>query len=347
MSRWLSLVALLGGCDKLFSLDELDHVTPVSDAFEPDANDPMLDKWRATTSLPVGRDYNHSHAALVDDTLFMVGGFDTVVGLETDVVYRATVTDGEVGAWSTTTSLPQGRAFGDVVTIGQRLYLVGGAYYSGAQTSVYVADVTSGMIDSWSATTALPVPSKAQGAVAVNGYLYSIGGGDATNDRHAEVYVAPVLSSGSLGSWQATTALPAPRANLSVVSARGFIYAIGGDDEQVELTTTVYVAMPDADTGDVGSWLTTTPLPTPRRGFVALTDGRHIYVIGGETSGGAIGEVLYSEIAGDGTIGPWQPTEPLLLPRYRHAGVLANGNLFVLGGATTTTSVEHSSQHVP
>jgi hypothetical protein len=54
--------------------------------------------------------------------------------------------------------------------------------------------------------------------------------------------------------------------------------------------------------------------------------------------------VLYSKILDDGTLGPWEVTASLLVPRYRHAGVLANGKLFVLGGAEAATSVEQSTQ---
>jgi N-acetylneuraminic acid mutarotase len=350
MGRWLSLIALLGGCDKLFSLTTVPDVVidaSLPDATVPDASGPTLAPWTATTSLPSGRDYNHPHAAFVSDTLFMVGGFDVTDNLETAIVYRATFASGELGAWTETTPLPAARALGDVVTIDQRLYVVGGANFGGAQISVYVGDVTTaGEIPSWSATTQLPKAIKAHSAVAANGYVYSVGGGDANNVRLADVYVAPVEPNGNLGAWLATTSLPSPRANLCAVAARGYLYAIGGDDDQMLPTATVYVAALDPMTGTVGPWSTATPLPAPLRGSSVVTDSNHIYVIGGE-GGAASAEVLHSQIADDGTLGPWESAEPLLLPRYRHAAVLSNGLLFVLGGASTPTSVERSSQLAP
>lgn len=342
MARWLFACALLGGCDTVFSVDKVDEI-PI-DAAPPDASGPLLDNWRATTPLPAGRDYNHAHASVVDDTLFMIGGFDASLG-ETAIVYRATITDGELGAWTETTPLPLARALGDVVSIQQRVYVVGGANFGGAQSSVYFADVTAGAIGSWAATTPLPLAIKAHAAVTANGYLYAIGGGDTTNARHAEVQVAPIQTNG-LGAWQPTTSLPGPRAGLGAVTARGYIYAIGGDDALVQTTSTVFVAALDPATGAVGAWSTTTSLPVPRKSLVAVTDGIHIYVIGGE-GGPANAEVLHSRIGDDGALGPWETNAPLLQPRYRHSAVLANGLLFVLGGATTPKSVERSSQLVP
>jgi N-acetylneuraminic acid mutarotase len=347
MWRWFGMLALLGGCDKLFSLDQLDEIEVVVDAYQPDASGPTLDRWRAATPLPVGRDYNHSHAAFVGDTLFMIGGFDVSVGLETAKVYRATVTGGDLGAWTETMPLPAARALSDIVTIDQRMYVVGGANFGGAQPSVYIADATlAGDITSWSATTELPVALKAHGVVTANGYLYAIGGGDMNNIRRAEVYVAPVQANGSLGTWQATTSLPSPRANLCAITAGGYLYAIGGDDVTIQSTATVYVASLDPDTGSVGPWSVTTAMPAPRQGFSALTDGNHIYVIGGDTP--AVGsQVLHSRIGTDGTLGPWETNEPLLVPHFRHSAAMANGLLFVLGGATSPTNVERSSQLVP
>lgn len=347
---WVSRLALivLCSCEKLFSLDVVAPPPPsdAADARSADAAEPALAKWSAATSLPTARDYNHAHAAFVGDTLYVIGGYDVAKSIETDVVYRATSNAGELGAWTTTTSLPAPRALGDVVTIGSRIYVVGGANFSGAQMTVYTGEPdTTGNIPSWSATTALPVPRKAHAAAAANSYLYSVGGADASNARQVSVFYAPVQGDGSLGSWQVTTALPSPRANLGAVAAGGFLYAIGGDEDDSTIHATVYVAALDPINGAVGAWTTTTALPSERRAFVAVTDGSYIYVIGGAGSF-ATGEVRYSRIGDDGTLGTWEGSEPLLMPRYRHSGVLANGHLFVAGGALAATSVEHSSQGV-
>jgi len=296
----------------------------------------------------VGRDYNHTHAAFVGNTLYVIGGFDVMVGLETSIVYRASFEDGRLGAWSTTTALPAERALGDVVVLDDRVYVVGGANFGAAQSSVYYADdAATGDITRWSAASSLPVAIKAHAAAAANGYLYAFGGGDLTNVRQAAVYVAAVQANGGLGTWQASTPLPAVRANFSGVAARGFLYAIGGDDAQEQATDTVFVAALDPTTGAVGTWSETTRLPAARKGLVAVTDGNHVYVIGGQGSGAPSSEVLHSRIGDDGALGPWEPNEPLLMPRMRHAAVLANGNAFVLGGATSATSVEQSTQLVP
>lgn len=343
MRAWQLGLVVLCGCDKLFSLDAVADPPPI-DAVDapPDAAEPRLTKWMPATPLPAGRDYNHQHAAFVGDTLYLIGGYASG---EQDVVYRATASDGVLGSWTQTAPLSAPRAVGDVVTIGNRIYVVGGANGGGAQSSVYVGEAAeaTGDIASWSPVSPLPEPRKAHAAAAANGYLYAFGGGDTLNTRQTTVFYASVRADGSLGVWQPSEPLPAPRANLGGVAARGYLYAIGGDDADVSGHATVWYAALDPDDGHVGPWIATTSLPTARTSLVAVTDSSHIYVIGGWASG-ATSEVLYSKIGDDGQLGAWDSNEPLLTPRHRHAGVLANGHVFVLGGAEAPTSVEHAAQ---
>lgn len=349
MRQWRLALVLLCSCEKLFNLDVVGAPPPgdAADARSADAAEPTLAKWTAATSLPVGRDYNHAHAAFIGDTLYVIGGYDVAQSRETEVVFRATSNGGVLGAWMTTTPLPVPRALGDVVTIDTRIYVVGGANGAGAQTTVYSGEPdATGNIPSWSSTTPLPEPRKAHAAASANGYLYTVGGAELTNARQTSVFYAPVRGDGTLGSWQVTTPLPSPRANLSAVATSGFLYAIGGDEDDATTRSTVYVAALDPSNGAVAAWTATTALPIARKGLVAVTDGSYIYVIGGAGTS-ATGEIRYSRIGADGTLGPWESSEPLLMPRFRHTGVLANGHLFVAGGALAATSVEHSSQGVP
>lgn len=342
----LALV-LLSGCDKLFSLEAVDDPLRDADAIDavsPDAAEPQLGKWTMTTSLPADRDYNHPHSAAIGDTVYLIGGFDVATGTETAVVYRATATGPSLGPWTTTAPLPAPRALGDVVTVGSRIYVVGGANLSGAQSTVYVAEPDgTGSIPSWSAATPLPEPRKAHAIASVANHIYVVGGADTANVRQTTVFHALVQQTGGLGAWQETAPLPAIRANLGVVAVGNSLYAIGGDDDAGTPYDTVYVAAIDPATGELAPWTATTSLPAPRKAYVALSDGSHIYVIGGAGQS-ATSEVSYSEVAADGALGPWAPTEPLLFPRYRHSGVIANGNLFVLGGALAASSVEVATQ---
>jgi N-acetylneuraminic acid mutarotase len=343
MRRWFVCLVVLCGCHELFSLDEVGPPPLVDgppDAV-PDAPPPVLGKWEQATGLPAGRDYNYRHAAFVNDTLFIIGGFDAG---ETTSVLRAPVVNGTLGTWTATASLPAPRAVGDVVTIGSRIYAIGGANGGAAQISVYVGESDAGgSIASWSAAPELPAPRKAHGSAVANGHIYVVGGGDDLNKRVATVYFAAVDATGKVAPWQTTVPLPAPRANHATVAARGFLYAIGGDDADPTNFTNVYYTALDPVTGQATQWNETTPLPIARKDAVAVTDGLHIYIIGGVGTA-MTSEVRYTTVAEDGTLSPWDITEPILMPRFRHAAVLGNGQLFVLGGAGAETSVEHAWQ---
>ena len=82
-------------------------------------------------------------------------------------------------------------------------------------------------------------------------------------------------------------------------------------------------------------WLQTTPLPD---GYISHTlsyASGYLYNIGGssDTEGDPDGtNVFYAQVHSDGTIGAWTNATPLPVAVLNHAGVAANGFMFVLGG---------------
>jgi len=97
---------------------------------------------------------------------------------------------------------------------------------------------------SWTSTSALPVGLSGHEAafVEISGaattrVIYVVGGADSTRVPRTTVYYAIVGTTGTLGSWTATAALPAARAfsqavvataGNSNVSGAGYLYVLGG-----------------------------------------------------------------------------------------------------------------------
>src|SRR4029079_14465961 len=112
--------------------------------------------------------------------------------------------------------------------------------------------------------TQLALPqARTDGAAVLMGSLILYFGGTDGKAATDTVYVARTVATGNFDSWTEGSKLPAPRANASVVSVAGSIYVIGGADAANAPTDTVFVLSPNALTGALGEWTTSTVLKLP------------------------------------------------------------------------------------
>ena len=99
-----------------------------------------------------------------------------------------------------------------------------------------------------------------------------------------------------------------------------------------EFLNDVQVAPILAD-GRLGPWSETTPFPIQRFALASVAVNGYLYVLGGandtirETA-----DVSFAPIHPDGTIGAWQSTTPLPVPRETFSVALHDGRLYVTGG---------------
>ncbi|AKV03804.1 hypothetical protein AKJ09_10467 [Labilithrix luteola] len=121
--------------------------------------------------------------------------------------------NGTLEAWKAIAATPVGasNAIPQVVTVGQRLYLVGtSSDTSSGSNLVYVADVgTDGALGAWQQVEPFPVPRYQYRALAHDGFIYVLGGlGDADGKALSSVYFTKTKSDGTLDLWQEATSLP-------------------------------------------------------------------------------------------------------------------------------------------
>lgn len=143
----------------------------------------------------------------------------------------------------------------------------------------------------------------------------------------------------NVSSWSAGVPLPSGRRGHGMVRVGTRLYVLGGCLSLVSgnncgpYTADVHAADIDPATGGPSSWVPMTPLPSGREWFGAVASAGFIYAVGGRTGAGALTEVLVSRVAEDGTLGPWNPTTPLPLPRAQFGLAVHRGSLYVVGGA--------------
>src|SRR5206468_1070083 len=101
--------------------------------------------------------------------------------------------------------------------------VIGGEGLSFAMNDVYMACPIAGTIPSWTSVSALPLGAQEHAAVAVDSCgtccLYVLGGCNASwGSNSSDVYSAPVLAGGLLGSWSSTSPLPVGMAELGAAT---------------------------------------------------------------------------------------------------------------------------------
>ncbi|HEY7735879.1 MAG TPA: hypothetical protein VH813_03725 [Candidatus Limnocylindrales bacterium] len=185
----------------------------------------------------------------------------------------------------------------------------------------------------------LPAPRTDGGAVQLGKRILFIGGSDG-QAAAPDVFVAPVVDSGTFDQWEKGPPLPAGRSDAGVAFLGGSIYVVGGADENGDPTDTTYILTPDPETGDLGEWRdgkdekTPLTLPEPRSGasLVALGDG--LLLIGGTGPDGVTKSVWKSTLdTKTGLLGAWTPGNELNQPSTQAIAVQNGDYVWLYGGS--------------
>ena len=133
----------------------------------------------------------------------------------------------------------------------------------------------------------------------------------------------------------------------AAVASNSFIYTTGGTDDGITFTSTVQYAPINAN-GSLGAWATTTPLLSILSDHAAVVSNGFIYVTGGYLGGASYtSTVQYAPISGNGSLGSWTTTTPLIAVLSSHAAIVSNGFIYVMGGKNGGTSFTSTVQYAP
>jgi|GEM_PF-1092700 len=169
----------------------------------------------------------------------------------------------------------------------------------------------------------------AHATTILNGYFYIF-------DSQVNATFAKVNADGSLGTFSTTNNDGLFRADMSVVTANGYIYQIGGGNGSV-LGTVMY-AKPNSD-GTISKWTTTNSLPAVREDGAAVVVNGYIYYLGGTPDGSTRQtSVYFAKLNPDGSVGKWASTTSMSAGTSNMPVVTANGYIYVLGGAVGGSS---------
>lgn len=296
------------------------------------AFNPSTISWTSTTALPVGLSGHAVAAATLPgaaptSVVYVVGGATATNAPRDSVLYATVSNTGTVGAWTKTTVVPAPLAFAAALVAtpanspvagNSYLYVFGGDSTATGKpvATVYMGTLSAtGAVTAWATTTALPAPLHSLGATIFNGNVYVAGGSGSGNVPVATVYRAAIQSDGTLGAWQALTALPFARSYFGFGVNGTFLYAFGGDsgvvtpnDSSVKgsAVTDVVYAQIDVHTGNLaaGGWTANgNKLKKAVTKHTAVVAGGNVLITAGLYTGATTGatEESYAALNADGS----------------------------------------------
>ncbi|MCL4392582.1 hypothetical protein M1145_00345, partial [Patescibacteria group bacterium] len=234
---------------------------------------------------------------------------------------------------NTTSSLPAATNSATSVVYNGYVYEIGGYNGSANVATVDYAPINSnGTLGAWSSTTALPAATADATSVVYNGFIYEIGGCATSSCLTATVDYAPINSGGGIGSWSATTSLPAATGNATSVVYNGYVYEIGGCSSCSGTTVATVNYAPINSNGTLGSWTATTSLPAATAYATSVEYNGYVYEIGGYNGSAYVATVDYAPINSNGTLGSWTATTSLPAAIAYATSVEYNGYVYEIGG---------------
>ncbi len=205
-----------------------------------------------------------------------------------------------------------------------------------------------------------PLPYLLQGVVfgggtTIGSAFYVVGGDDPrrptnTNQRYLEVPCTtptatptgtlttptPTPTVCGVGRWQQEASIPTLLLDNALVAHDGRLYSFGGATPFQVLTAT-YRYDPATTV-----WTLLAPLPAPRDGASAVSNGTNIYILGGDAGGGNTPTNTLWRY--DPVADTYTTLAPYTIPTAGQAAVLLNGKIYRIAGGTNngvyTSSVE-------
>lgn len=199
---------------------------------------------------------------------------------------------------------------------------------------ILIAVLSPAVTAQWYSTADLPDVRWCPACCANSGYVYTIGGEKMGIGRN-NVWYSEILEDGSLTNpWLSTTGLPGGRMYHGCFVHNNYIFVLGGLGSG-SYRNDVWSAEIQAD-GSIGSWISTTDLPSPRSGFNMAVCNGYIYVIGGYNGSTDLTEVVYAKINDDGTIETWESTTSMPAARRCCRCFAYNDYLYITGGHSSS-----------
>jgi N-acetylneuraminic acid mutarotase len=270
--------------------------------------DPATDKWTKKQSMP--RPAHHAALAAANGKIYVMGGFvpptDTALplGAAWQPIDNAWQYDPIADSWKSLAPLPTRRGSAVAVEVGGKIYTIGGAT---TMEQRVLEDSSGRLFESKDPFFTAFGPSR---VLSVN-----------------EVYDP------ATNKWESRQPMSVPRNHAFGAAVNGKIYVIGGRTGHAFILTATNTDVVEEYNPVSDTWsLPKERMPTARSGGVAGTDGRRIYVAGGEVTTQELVGAFRAIEAYEPLTNTWSALPPMPMPRHGVAGAVIGNRLYLVSG---------------
>ena len=246
--------------------------------------------------------------------------------------------------WTAGPPIPTRRGYIGAALVDDRIYVVGGKRIRTAEEKEATGDdrhfVTHDNLEAldlrtqtWSCLAPLPSPRAAVAATGCRGRIYSIAG--VHMDRGGDPFNCVDVFDTARGRWERAAPFPVSVWGPAAVTVDDRVYGMGGAGGGV-YRGELFVFDPDED-----RWAALAPMPTGRSDLSAVVLGRRIYALGGRVEAGRGNEewgCLDAVEVYDVDADSWTTEAPMPQKSAWQAATVAEGRIFVMGGARAKTA---------
>jgi N-acetylneuraminic acid mutarotase len=257
---------------------------------------PTTDKW--TKKQPMPRPAHHAALAAANGKIYVMGGFvppkDSAipVGGAWEPIDNAWEYDPAADSWKSLAPLPGKRGSALAAEVGGKIYVIGGATTADGSKDPFFTFFG---------------PSKVL----------------ATNDVYDP----------ATNKWESRTPMSVARNHAFGAAVNGKIYVIGGRTGHAFILSATNTDVVEEYNPVSNSWSAPKErMPTARSGGASGTDGRRIYVAGGEVTTTELVGAFRAIEAYDTVTNSWMTLPPMPMPRHGVAGAVIGNRFHLVSG---------------
>ena len=285
------------------------------------------------------------YGVTVNGKLYVIGGWGDGKARGANYEYDP-ATDG----WTKKQPMPRPAHHAALAAVNGKIYAFGG-FVAPTTTAIPVGAAWEPIADAWEFTPAtdswkplapLPGARGAAIAAAVDGKIYVIGGATTMEGSKQPFFTAfgpaRVLATNQVydpatNTWESRNSMSVPRNHAFSGVVNGKIYVIGGRTGHgfiLSATTTNVVEEYDPVSN---MWsIPKERMPTARSGGASGTDGRRIYVAGGEVTTTELVGAFRAVEAYDPATNSWMTLPSMPMPRHGVAGAVIGNRFHLVSG---------------
>lgn len=266
--------------------------------------DPATDRWTKKKPMPLAS--HHVSFTEYRGKIYAFGGFaypqsGAAAWVPIDNAWEY---DPANDSWRALAPLPTKRGSPVAVTVGERMYVIGGTTNAPGQSAVHPArpHVSLGTVEeydptsnTWRARASMPTPRNHAVGGAANGKVYVIGGrvggafitGPSSNTDIVEEYDP------AADAWSYRAKMPTPRSAMAAGVHEGRIYVSGGEYQDARMMAT-FRALEAYDPAR-NAWAVLPSMPTARHGLAAGVVGNRLHMVSGDVQSALSGAHSHTE----------------------------------------------------